>query len=289
MPLSPALPHRSAFLLDDGKLPRFLVLSALLHLWLVLSIGTQPGPNETGQGGWGDLEVVTLGRGEPGPGQTTPTPPAPQAGPPGDAKTTRHGGRLRAPDPSTPNGPGAAQLGTWKPQELPPDPSRPDTDSAGTRGDGDRDLPAPPPAPTAPAPIAAPAPPTPSPPEAPAPAPVLALPQEALPAPRANRAAPLSERIAAPAPSPSAELQARPAAVELPTPSAEPEAEAEAEPVTPALRTLQMPSESGPRPALSARRSGPLTVPAARAASAPPAALVAPVAKGLPALATLVP
>jgi len=309
VPLLPALPTRTAFQLDDGKLPRFLLLSALLHLWLVLSIGTQPGPREPGRGAWGDLQVVSLGtgRGGEGPTQAQSSAAPPDAGPPGDAKTRRHGGRLRALAPEPESGPGAAQLGQWKAQELPPDPSRPETESAGARGDGDRDqaaaaaapapaavpAPVPPAAPTA-APTPAPtptAPPEPSPAETPAPSPVLAVPNESEALARSARA----QAITAPEAKlhAQAELRAHAAPVELPpapAPVATPAAQPEPAPEPPSLRTLQMPDEAGPRPALPARLPTPraAALAAARAASAPPAPL-APLARSLPALAALVP
>ncbi len=114
-------------------LPRCLLLAALLHVWLALMLGNKANPLLDGRSGWGSLSVELRGPSRPGAG----TPGAAlwrDDGPPGDAPSPRHGGRLREQAPPPDAGPGAIREGRWKAQELPPDPSRPEFEESGSQG-----------------------------------------------------------------------------------------------------------------------------------------------------------
>lgn len=125
-------------------LPRSLLLAALLHVWLALMIGTRVGPALPGQSGWGSLNVTLRGpSGSAADGSAEADSPRwRDEGPPGEAKSTRHGGLLRREPPPPDSGPGAQSQGRWKPQALPPDPSRPEIETEGSRGDGPLERPA---------------------------------------------------------------------------------------------------------------------------------------------------
>ena len=119
----------------QSRLGACLLLAALLHLWLVLMLGSAPpGTAAPGQGAWGALNVTLRG---PAPQGTTtaPPPPAPPppmpppAGLPGTGASLRAGGTVRATaTPPLPE-PGAALRGDWAATPIerrlssPPDPS----------------------------------------------------------------------------------------------------------------------------------------------------------------------
>ncbi len=179
-------------------LPRCLLLAALLHLWLALMVGTRPGEQAQGSS-WGKLTVTLRGAAGMGrEGSTLPTPTWRDEGPPGEAASPRHGGRLRREAPPPEAGPGAQTLGRWKPEELPPDPSRPELDTAGSLGQGGVQ-------PAQPLPQAAT-------PPAPSPAPRLATPE-----PPVTRRAEALPALPTPA-LPTAELQPLPSRVDMPRP-----------------------------------------------------------------------
>ncbi|MBO9685500.1 MAG: hypothetical protein J7598_02710 [Mitsuaria chitosanitabida] len=150
-----ASPHRI-----PDQMGQALLLAVLLHVLLILIVGTAPGGRaKPGEGAWGPINIRLQGdRYEPGSGE--PAIVIPDRGPVGDAKQARSGGAVRE-KPLTPKErktPGAAHQGQWRQQpgdEL--------------TGDAPSDRKAPPAA-TAPAPAPAPAPPTPAAKTSPAPA-----------------------------------------------------------------------------------------------------------------------
>ena len=101
----------------SDALNRCLILAALLHLLLVLVVGSAPpGTAQPGDGVWGGINVTL--RGEPGGGPVTSAQPAGYTGPRGPALAQRWGGAVRPLDASPvaePVGAGAAQLGTFNP------------------------------------------------------------------------------------------------------------------------------------------------------------------------------
>ena len=247
-------------------LPSCLLLSALVHIWLALMIGTQPGPTVPGQGGWGDLTVTLRGPIEPKAEGEAVAQAWRDDGPLGAAQSPRHGGRLRLEAPAPDSGPGAQRLGRWKALELPPDPSRPEEEDAqGNQGQGVPKLDglavdsvAPPATPAAPAP--APAPPT-----------LDARAAEAAPALRAL------EAIAAPAAQVALEAGLRPAPAQIDLLPSEPEPRLlEAPPLPRAVvareslaapRTQALPDRLTPVP-----REAPEPDPTLRTLDAPPSA-----------------
>ncbi|WP_273596641.1 hypothetical protein [Roseateles koreensis] len=105
------------------RLGQCLILALLLHVWLVLLIGNAPGGTAAvGEGVWGRLNV-TLSGPENGSPQAEPSAEPFHSGPPGRAKTERHGGTVRseAQSRSAPSDSGAAQTGPWAPQAEPTD------------------------------------------------------------------------------------------------------------------------------------------------------------------------
>jgi hypothetical protein len=180
---------------EAGVLHRSLLLAVLLHLWAALMLGNTPGPDRPGRGGWGQL-TVTL-QGESGSGKDT-TPVWRDEGPLGNGRTSRQGGRLREQPAPADAGPGAQQIGRWRAQAVPTEPSRTETDSAGTPGQ---------------VPVAPEAAPATRPFEAP-PAAVLSLPRDAAPRPRTAAAQDLPAALLPP-PTPTA-LRPAPAQLELP-------------------------------------------------------------------------
>lgn len=227
-----------AFRADVDPLPRCLLLAVLLHVWLALVVGTKPGPTEPGRGGYGSLSVTL--RGPSGDGAAAAQPAWRDDGPLGQAPSSRHGGRLRSEPPPPDSGPGAQQLGRWKPQELPADASRPEEETQGSSGDGPQEL-APKAveslsSPAAPAPLPEPAPPT--------------LPRDAVTADRPGR------RVAIEAPTPTAAV-ALPPLPALPEP-AEPEPRWRTLPTAPAAARPLVAREAAAAAALSAEVPAPL-------------------------------
>ncbi|MDY0745521.1 hypothetical protein SNE35_13455 [Paucibacter sp. R3-3] len=104
--------------LPRTRLGQCLALALLLHLWLVLTIGTAPGGSAApGEGVWGRLNTalsITL-TGPPSPAVETPPQAAPipvDSGPTGAAPKRRQGGSVRPVQRPAPS-PGAAELGRW--------------------------------------------------------------------------------------------------------------------------------------------------------------------------------
>jgi len=104
---------------------RCVLLAVLLHVWLVLTLGSAPGGTALpGQGVWGAVNVTLRGPEQPGaPLQPPPTEPVMPGGPLGNAPTPRWGGAVRAVQPAPQAEPGAAQLGDWaqNPQRTAPE------------------------------------------------------------------------------------------------------------------------------------------------------------------------
>ena len=92
-------------------LQRCLLLAALLHVWLVVWLGSAPGGTaQPGRGVWGAVNVTL--RGPVNEGSVVALLPAlPSSTAPGEAATPRWGGAVRAATPLPDSLPGAAQLG----------------------------------------------------------------------------------------------------------------------------------------------------------------------------------
>ncbi len=104
----------------DQRLRQSLLLALLLHVWLVLMLGNTPGGQaRPGEGVWGSLSV-RLRWDEPQARSGPPSPPAPDQGPLGEAKSRRFGGAVRAESDAAAQlpEPGAARLGRWQAQEA---------------------------------------------------------------------------------------------------------------------------------------------------------------------------
>lgn len=95
-----------------------LALAALLHLLLVLWLGSAPGGSARPGGGiGGSLNVTLRGYDRPRPATFEAATTLPQTGPAGTAAQPRIGGVVRSSEqsPRPDDGPGAARLGTWAP------------------------------------------------------------------------------------------------------------------------------------------------------------------------------
>jgi hypothetical protein len=287
-------------------LTRCVLLALLLHLWLLLMLGTAPsGTAEPGQGVGGRLNITLRGPVAEGPApEQAPQPEATPA--PGTAAETaapRWGGAVRQTEPTPDSPPGAAQLGvpatpapaTATPAEtaptlLPqPEPGRVQQEMPTTAEPVA--VPQPEPAPAegrlmAPAP-AAPGNNLPLSPTAPLPrALVLPAPASPLPVPPAPEPAPAREitspllqgprvvPVPALAPTPAAQPTPRESASTLPTPAALPNAapaplpRAPAAPAGPALPEAAAPADVA-APDAGSRVGQDVATPGA-AASAPP-------------------
>lgn len=94
----------------------------LLHVWLVLMLGNTPGGQaRLGEGVWGSLSV-RLHWDEPQARGGPPKPAVPDNGAPGEARSRRFGGAVRAEIDAAAQRPepGAARLGRWQPQDVQP-------------------------------------------------------------------------------------------------------------------------------------------------------------------------
>lgn len=103
-------------------LNRCVLLAALAHVWLVLTLGHAPGGTaRPGEGVWGAVNVTLRGPDMPGAADSAPPPePAVATGPVGLAEAPRWGGAVRTQQPpDVPPEPGAAQLGQWAPLPEP--------------------------------------------------------------------------------------------------------------------------------------------------------------------------
>lgn len=101
-------------------LPRFVLLAGLLHVWLVLLLGTAPGGTAPeGQGVFGRLNIILQGSPDGSQGAAPPLPlPATPTGELGEAEQLRFGGAVRSTLPQARAQPGAAQLGDWAPAQA---------------------------------------------------------------------------------------------------------------------------------------------------------------------------
>jgi hypothetical protein len=240
-------------------LQRCLLLALLVHVWLVVWLGSAPGGTaQPGQGVWGAINVTLRGPANDGAVLFEP-PVAPSSTAPGDAQTPRWGGAVREAQPAPDSPPGAAQLGL--PAERRPD------------------APAPVVQPTSP--VEPPVPLPPLPPEA-ARAAMAASPERAVmpepvvvtPTPAPTPAPAIDERSAAASPEPATRQLAP--SLQRPLAPASPPL-APAGPLTP-LSALPLPNLPAPSAVVAPPQrqlASPLNLPPARAAEAP---LVAPVA-----------
>ncbi len=106
-------------------LARCLLLALLLHVWLVLLLGSAPGGTaQPGQGHWGALNVTLRGAAVPG-ASTEPSPPVLPGGSAGQATQPRWGGAVRQADSPNRAEPGAARLGAWDERPPPVEPLAP--------------------------------------------------------------------------------------------------------------------------------------------------------------------
>jgi hypothetical protein len=106
-----------------ATLGRCVLLAVLLHLWLVLLLGSAPGGTaRRGEGVWGAINV-TLQRSAAGPDGAAPAappqPPQVAGGPTGNATQPRWGGAVRERVPAAATEPGAARVGEWAPAPVP--------------------------------------------------------------------------------------------------------------------------------------------------------------------------
>ena len=104
---------------EHASLQRSLLAATLLHVALVLSLGTSPGGSlRVGDSVWGALQVTLDGPGpKDSPGRSDQA--LPYTGPAGRAMRPRWGGEVQqAPALPSPE-PGARELGTWNPRTAP--------------------------------------------------------------------------------------------------------------------------------------------------------------------------
>lgn len=106
---------------EASALPRSLLLAVLVHVWLALLVGNRPGHDRPGSGLWSGLSITLLGS----PQATADGPVTETAtrwrddGPLGQARSPRHGGRVRRHEAPPPDQPGAQELGRWQPEPIP--------------------------------------------------------------------------------------------------------------------------------------------------------------------------
>ena len=120
-----ALPAMPAATRVTPMLWRCLLLALLLHVWLLLLLGSAPGGTaRQGEGVWGAIDVTLRGPPTPGATASVVPPPLRQPGPPvrpGAAALGRRGARGRTRSAGRTR---AAQLGEWARQPT-PDPAPP--------------------------------------------------------------------------------------------------------------------------------------------------------------------
>lgn len=106
-------------------LGRCLLLAALVHVWLVVTLGSAPGGTaQPGQGVWGSINISLRGPISERPSADPVYEPDQLGGSAGLAPRPRWGGAVRADtEPSPPPVPGAARLGAWAPQPTVPLPT----------------------------------------------------------------------------------------------------------------------------------------------------------------------
>ncbi|MBY0233868.1 MAG: hypothetical protein K2W93_02725, partial [Burkholderiaceae bacterium] len=107
---------------EPVRMQQCLLLAGLLHVWLVLLVGnTSGGTARPGDGVWGRLNITLQGPVNGSPDGDPAALPR-NNGPRGSAPQERFGGAVRelAQTPAATTPPGAAQLGPWAPQVLPP-------------------------------------------------------------------------------------------------------------------------------------------------------------------------
>ena len=92
-----------------------LVLALLLHVWLVLMLGSAPGGTAApGKGVAATLNITLQGQQTPGAKAVTAPPlPAPPEDARGSAAQPRWGGVVREQAVAVPAAPGVVQLGRW--------------------------------------------------------------------------------------------------------------------------------------------------------------------------------
>ena len=226
-------------------LQRCLLLAALLHVWLVVWLGSAPGGTaQPGRGVWGAINVTL--RGPVSEGSAAAVLPAlPSSTAPGEAATPRWGGAVREATPLPDSLPGAAQLGL-------PSAQRPEAKADASVAT----LPTPPTVTATPAATDS---------AAPAVASALTGEAQAISAPAAPPARSPDRATAGPAPP---QTRAFDPALARAAPRSEPSL-ASAAPQQPALALPVVPVPAAAVDALPRQLTSPLAMPAARSAAAP--------------------
>ena len=237
-------------MLRPPQFEQSIALAVLLHIWLVLVLGSAPGGMaRPGDGVWGRVGGVIdvrlsglLGdKAEP----AEPAPPLTKTGPLGSAKQERFGGAVRAATPVEPEAatPGAVRLGRWNSQAGDADASTPPNRITALPTEAVRPVPA------AAANLALQAMPVraaaPTAPPAPVPSPVIEQAPEPVPVP-----APVVSPVVAPVVSPVVSPVVAPvvAPAPAPTPAAVPEAAAPRAEPTPTPTPTPTPAPAPPQP-----------------------------------------
>ena len=237
--------------LRPPQLAHSIALAVLLHIWLVLVLGSAPGGlARPGEGVWGRvggvIDVRLSGLLGDKAEVAEPAPPLTRTGPVGAARQERFGGAVRAPAAVEPEStsPGAVRLGRWNSQAGDAQAvTPPNRITALPAAEPVRPLPAANNLSLPPMPIRPPAPP--APPVAPAPAPVVEPTPERPPAPVVD---PVPAPAPAPAPAPESALprvEPTPAA----SPAPQPTAVQPAPPQTPAATASPGATSGAPAPA----------------------------------------
>jgi hypothetical protein len=112
-----ALPPPAA---PSPMLARCLLLALLLHVWVVVLLGSAPGGTaRQGEGVWGSINVTLRGPESKGAADVPMPPPEVRDGPVGSGSVPRYGGAVRDTATPAPPDPGAAQLGVWAVRPAP--------------------------------------------------------------------------------------------------------------------------------------------------------------------------